>query len=372
VGSTTVLKSLTLLLRAPFGHFFSVHVDQPLLEGKMPATRKSASPSAKKQKQASFWFDKDVVSVDQFNDVDAVHRLLEVADELRNRKTTTNILSGKVVALAFLEPSTRTSCSFSAAAQRLGAGVISMNAQDSSVTKGETLADSMLCLASYADAIVLRHPRLGAAKEAAAAVSKPVINAGDGTGEHPTQALLDLYAIVHETQSRGKTFSESEKLNVTFLGDAKNGRTIHSLSKLLARVMAGKVVFRYVTPAAVDLRMPAELIEKLKAAGVEQTEHNEMSDDIIKATDVLYVTRVQKERFSDAASYEEAMKASFRVTAEVASKMKSDAIIMHPLPRVDEISTDVDSDPRCAYFKQMENGMYVRMALLATVLGALE
>lgn len=339
----------------------------------MPAKgRKSASPKAqaKKSKQTSFWFDKDIVSVDQYEDEEAISRLLEVADDLRERKSTINVCAGKVVALAFMEPSTRTSCSFSAAAQRLGAGVISTNAQESSVTKGETLSDTMICLASYADVVVLRHPRLGAAKEAAAAISKPVINAGDGTGEHPTQALLDLYTILRET--KGKEFSEEKKLNVTFLGDAKNGRTIHSLSKLLAKVMKNRVTFRYVTPEAENLRMPAELIEKLRERGVEQSEHNNMTEDILASTDVLYVTRVQKERFTDPTAYERAMKGSFRVNAEVVAKLKSDAIVMHPLPRVDEIATEIDADPRCAYFRQMENGMYVRMALLAMVLGALE
>jgi aspartate carbamoyltransferase len=342
----------------------------------MPAKSKSrtsdASPSRtnKKTKPTQFWQGKDVVTIDELDDIDAVFRLLDVADDLRNRKSTINICAGKIIALAFMEPSTRTSCSFSAAAQRLGAGVISTNAQESSVTKGETLSDTMICLASYADAIVLRHPKKGAAKEAADAVAKPVINAGDGTGEHPTQALLDLYTILRETS--GRQFSEDNKLNLTFLGDAKNGRTIHSLSKLLTKVLNKRIRIRYVTPEAEDLRMPKELIEKLAEQDLEQSEHNDLSDEILASTDVLYVTRVQKERFTDPAAYERAMKGSFRVNASVMEKMKKDAVVMHPLPRVDEISTEVDADPRCAYFRQMENGMYVRMALLGMVLGDLE
>lgn len=335
--------------------------------------RPSSESTAKRAKAASFWLDKDVVSVEQFDEKEAVFELFELANAYREGTgrfapaKLRDVCAGKVVACAFMEPSTRTSCSFAAAAQRLGAGVIYVNSSDSSVTKGETLSDTAICLASYADLIVLRHPKLGAAAEAAAAISKPLVNAGDGTGEHPTQALLDFYTISRQVDLN--SYSETNKLNVTFLGDAKNGRTIHSLSKLLTKMMGNCVRVRYVTPEAENLRMPADIIAKLSEAGVEQSEHSELSDDILRVTDVLYVTRVQKERFADSAAYERAMKGSFRVNADVMRKMKETAMVMHPLPRVDEIATEVDSDPRCAYFKQMENGMYVRMALLAMVMG---
>lgn len=218
--------------------------------------------------------------------------------------------------------------------------------------------------------IVLRSPQLGAALEASKATTKSIVNAGDGTGEHPTQALLDLYTIYHDAKGIVETCSKEKPLNVTFLGDAKNGRTVHSLSKLLAKILGDRVFLRYVTPTK-ELCMPVDIVAGLKEKGCEQEEYFEMSDDVLACTDVLYVTRVQKERFSNVQSYEDAMSKSFRVTLTVANKLKPTALIMHPLPRVDEIHTDVDANPRCAYFRQMENGMYVRQALLGKMMGLL-
>lgn len=327
-----------------------------------PSTR----GGGKRAKVENLFVGKDVITVDSL-EVAGVDRLLALAGELHNNrvKNLAQLGVGKIVSLAFLEPSTRTCCSFSAAAQRLGCGVIYTNATESSVTKGETLADTARCLASYADCIVLRHPKHGAAKEAAEASAKPVINAGDGTGEHPTQALLDLYTILRHFQA----ISPTNKLRVTFLGDAKNGRTVHSLVKLLAKMLPGQVEVKYVTPQ--QLQMPDEVTQPL-AGAIDQSSHVGMTDDILRSTDVLYVTRVQKERFVDLAAYQDAMTNSFVVDPSVMAKLHDKAVVMHPLPRVDEISPLVDSDPRALYFEQMENGMFVRMALLGMVLGVLE
>jgi aspartate carbamoyltransferase len=268
----------------------------------------------------------------------------------------TDLLRGKVLANLFYEPSTRTSSCFLAAMTRLGGSVIPISeVRYSSVSKGESLRDTVRTLEAYADVIVLRHPEEGAAKIAADAAKKPIINAGDGAGEHPTQALLDLFTI-HEELGR------IEGLTVTLLGDLKYGRTVHSLARLLA--LYG-VKVRYVSPSVV--RMPEALVTELSARGLEQTAHATL-DEVISETDVLYVTRVQKERFSSEADYEVA-RGGYRVDLDVLAKLKKSCAILHPLPRVGEIDEAVDDDPRAAYFRQVENGMYVRMALLAAVLG---
>lgn len=268
----------------------------------------------------------------------------------------TDLLRGKVLANLFYEPSTRTSSCFLAAMTRLGGSVIPISeVRYSSVSKGESLRDTVRTLEAYADVIVLRHPEEGAAKIAADAAKKPIINAGDGPGEHPTQALLDLFTI-HEELGR------IEGLTVTLLGDLKYGRTVHSLAKLLS--LYG-VKVRYVSPSVV--RMPEALVAELAERGLEQTTHATL-DEVIAETDVLYVTRVQKERFSSEADYE-AARGGYRVDREVLAKLKKSCAILHPLPRVGEIDEAVDDDPRAAYFRQVENGMYVRMALLAAVLG---
>ncbi|KAL0591407.1 hypothetical protein ABG067_001438 [Albugo candida] len=241
---------------------------------------------------------------------------------------------------------------------RLGGTVIPVNESTSSAQKGEMLADTMRCLECYADVIVLRHPARGSAAIAANAISKPLINAGDGIGEHPTQALLDLFTIYNElgtTDLTGKI--------VTMVGDLKNGRTVHSLAKLLALF---KVKIYYISPDT--LKMPTEIIQSLNDCGIEQHESNDL-EPVMGITDVLYVTRIQKERFTSAHEYE-AVKNDFRITLSTLDDAKASLLIMHPLPRVGEIAEEVDQDPRAAYFRQMKNGMYVRMALLALVLGA--
>lgn len=303
---------------------------------------------------------KDILSVRQFDTttLDQIYNWSEEMAEITRRGYKADFLSQKILANLFYEPSTRTSSSFTAAMERLGGSVIPINeVKYSSVTKGEDLEDTVRTLEQYADIIVLRHPEIGSAAIAAEAVSIPLINAGDGVGEHPTQALLD-YVTVRKEQRR------VNGLTVTMLGDMKHGRTVHSLARLLSLY---DVKLNYVSPEI--LRMPAELIEELKVKGIRQQESESLSE-VLPETDVLYVTRVQKERFTDTQQYDE-VKGAYVITPEILEKAKSTMSIMHPLPRVGEIAKSVDTDPRAAYFRQMENGLYVRMTLLAGVLGKL-
>jgi aspartate carbamoyltransferase len=243
-----------------------------------------------------------------------------------------------------------------AAMQRLGGQVIPINGvQYSSVSKGESLPDTVRTLESYADLIVLRHPEVGSAAIAAQYCAKPIINAGDGVGEHPTQALLDLFTIVEE-------LGDVTGKKIIMVGDLKFGRTVHSLTKLLVNY---DVEFTFVSPDI--LRMPQDVLDVVKAAGKQATITEDVHNCIADA-DVLYVTRVQKERFADLAVYDN-LKDRYVVDPALMGHAKPNMIVMHPLPRVNEISYAVDSDPRAAYFRQMRNGMYVRMALLAAVLG---
>jgi len=279
---------------------------------------------------------------------------------------TFDLLKGKILANLFYEPSTRTSSSFTAAMERLGGSVIPINeVKYSSVSKGESLPDTVRTLECYADVIVLRHPEVGSAAIAAKAARKPVINAGDGVGEHPTQALLDTFTIFEELGEGVPSASLGtgvDGLTVTMLGDLKYGRTVHSLARLLSLY---KVKLNYVSPDI--LRMPKEVMDEVAARGIPQAEYNSL-EAVLPETDVLYVTRVQKERFEDQAVYE-SVKGAYVIDSKVMKAAKERMIVMHPLPRVGEINTDFDADPRAAYFRQMEYGLYVRMALLAMVLG---
>jgi aspartate carbamoyltransferase len=305
------------------------------------------------------WYGKDIISVRQFSRADLEY-IIEVAHEMRimvERVGTFDLLKGKILANLFYEPSTRTSSSFAAAMERLGGSVIPISeVRYSSVAKGESLPDTVRTLECYADVIVLRHPEVGSAALASQAASKPVINAGDGVGEHPTQALLDTFTIREE-------LGRLDNLTVTMLGDLKYGRTVHSLARLLT--LFSGIHLHYVSPEI--LRMPKDVMDEVAAKGIPQVEHTTL-DKILPVTDVLYVTRVQRERFDDADVYEE-VKSAFVITPEVMRAAKKEMIIMHPLPRVTEISMECDADPRAAYFRQMEYGLYVRMALLAMVLG---
>jgi aspartate carbamoyltransferase len=304
------------------------------------------------------WYGKDIISVKQFSRSDLEY-VFDVAHEMRvmvERVGTFDLLKGKILANLFYEPSTRTSSSFAAPLERLGGSVISINeVRYSSVAKGESLPDTIRTLECYADVIVIRHPELGSAAIAAEAARKPVINAGDGVGEHPTQALLDAFTIHEE-------LAQMDDLTVTMLGDLKYGRTVHSLSRLLSLYNAK---LNYVSPEI--LRMPPEIIAELEAKGIRQAEHRTL-EKALPETDVLYVTRVQRERFESEEVYN-SVRGAFVVDKNIMAGAKKKMIVMHPLPRVTEISTDFDDDPRAAYFRQMEFGLYVRMALLAMVLG---
>ena len=323
----------------------------------MPSPAKSPHLPFGDQRTAP-WYGKDIISVKQFSRTDLEY-IFGVAHEMRvmvERVGTFDLLKGKILANLFYEPSTRTSSSFTAAMERLGGSVIPINeVKYSSVSKGESLPDTVRTLECYADVVVIRHPEVGSAAIAAMAAHKPVINAGDGIGEHPTQALLDAFTIKEE-------LGRIDGLTVTLLGDLKHGRTVHSLARLLSLY---KVKLNYVSPDI--LRMPPELIDELKAKGAEQAEYATL-DQPLPESDVLYVTRVQKERFTDSAIYE-SVKGAYVIDPEVMKAAKQRMIVMHPLPRVGEISPELDEDPRAAYFRQMEYGLYIRMALLAMVLG---
>jgi len=264
----------------------------------------------------------------------------------------------KVLGLVFYEPSTRTNCSFAAAMQRLGGTCLNVTAEASSVRKGESLADTMRVMECYTDIMVLRHPGNGEVQKVSSFLSKPLINAGDGAGEHPTQALLDLYTIL--TEQGGQI----DGLAITILGDLKYGRTTHSLAMLLGMF---QVKIQYVAPEG--LEMPEEVKENVTAQGnvISQTMHHDLSE-VISEVDVLYVTRIQKERFESPELYEK-VKDSFFIDHKALAPAKETMIVMHPLPRLNEIAEEVDSYPSAAYFRQCQNGLYVRMALIGKILG---
>jgi len=299
---------------------------------------------------------KDVLRADQFS-VAEIDRIFEAARRYEAALEAGEILDelrGKVLAALFFEPSTRTRLSFEAAMLRLGGRVVTVaEAKSSSAAKGESLHDTIKTVAGYADVIVLRHPRIGAAEEAARATDVPILNAGDGAGQHPTQALLDLYTLVKE---QGRVAG----LTIALVGDLKNGRTVHSLADLLANYDVG---FVFVAPEA--LRMPREIVERLRSKGIEVRETASLAD-AIPTCDVLYMTRIQRERFDDPAEYDR-LKDAYVLKRDMLAAARDSITIMHPLPRVNEIATDVDDHPGAAYFRQAANGVPVRMALLVMV-----
>jgi aspartate carbamoyltransferase catalytic subunit len=331
----------------------------------MTTDKKNTSPNNSRKKAYTVpkldkgFAGRDIISVSQFSRENLEH-LFAVAEEMRaivKSRGSTDLLKGAVLACLFYEPSTRTSSSFIAAMSRLGGTVIpiTQGVQFSSVSKGESLPDTIRTLESYADVIVIRHPDIGSAKIAADYARKPIINGGDGVGEHPTQALLDIFTIKEE-------LGYIDGLNVGMVGDLRYGRTVHSLARLLCLY---DVRFNFVSPEI--LRLPLDVMNDIRDQELPATETYDVAD-IISDVDVLYVTRVQKERFADLAQYEE-VRDLYVITPELMADAKQKMVVMHPLPRVGEISYHVDSDPRAAYFRQMENGMYIRMALLAAVLG---
>ncbi len=301
---------------------------------------------------------KDVLTAQQFSK-EEILQVMDVAADMekavRKGKNLDN-MEGKILATLFFEPSTRTRLSFEAAMLRVGGQVISVaSGATSSAAKGETIADSVKTVEGYADVIVIRHPQVGSAQEAADAADIPVINGGDGTGQHPTQALLDVYTI---TKEKGGL----EGLTVCLLGDLKNGRTVHSLSHMLALFGA-----RIVLCAPEVLKMPDYIVADLKQRGAEVLEIPDAAE-AAQQSDVLYVTRVQKERFASEEDYLK-VKGIYVIDMNMIRQAKKGITIMHPLPRVDEIAYEVDSYEGAAYFRQAHNGLPVRMALLSMVCG---
>ncbi|ODQ63849.1 carbamoyl-phosphate synth [Nadsonia fulvescens var. elongata DSM 6958] len=300
-----------------------------------------------------------ILSVKQFTR-NELHTIFTLADEMKlrvEREGVLDILKGRLLTTLFYEPSTRTHTSFDAAMQRLGGRVVAVSTSNSSIKKGETLQDTVRSLACYSDAIVLRHPDASSTGIAAKYSPVPIINGGNGTLEHPSQALLDMFTIREE-------LGTANGITVTFMGDLKYGRTVHSLCQLLQHY---HVRIQLVSPTR--LCLPDDIRDELAASGMVIAESTELTPEIIAASDVLYCTRVQKERFDSLEEYEE-LKDTYIVDDKVLKLAKKHMCIMHPLPRVNEIAESVDFDDRAAYFRQMRHGLFVRMALLALVMGS--
>ena len=267
------------------------------------------------------------------------------------------ILKGKVVATLFFEPSTRTRLSFETAANRLGARVIGFSdAKVTSATKGETLKDTILMVSNYADVIVMRHHIEGAAQYASEIAPVPIVNAGDGAHQHPSQCVLDLYSIY-------KTQGTLENLNIYLVGDLKYGRTVHSLIMAMRHF---NPTFHFIAPE--ELAMPEEYKLYCRQHGIKYIEHTDFNEDVIAGADIIYMTRVQKERFSDLMEYER-VKDVYILKNDMLGKAKENMKILHPLPRVNEIAYDVDENPHAYYIQQAQNGLYAREAILCDVLG---
>jgi aspartate carbamoyltransferase catalytic subunit len=301
---------------------------------------------------------KDIVSIRDLTreDMDQVLDLAERMIPYAKGEAFTKVLEGRILANLFFEPSTRTHMSFMTAMSRLGGRTMEMaHPSMMSVAKGETLTDTIRMVESYSDVIVLRHPHEGSARLAAHFSSKPVINAGDGAGQHPTQTLLDLFTIRRE-------FGRIEGIKVSLVGDLKYGRTVHSLAEALT-MFGAEVTF--VAPA--NLQMPRETVRQVEKLGGKPKLTSKL-EDVIKDADVLYITRIQKERFPDPAEYLK-VAGCYRIDNTLLREAKRDLIVMHPLPRVDEIAPEVDGTAHARYFVQAFNGVPVRMALLLLVLG---
>jgi len=303
------------------------------------------------------WRRQSILSAQQFSPQDLAE-ILELSHVLEERLSTTRnlkLLDDYVLATLFFEPSTRTRLSFEAAMHRLGGRVIStVGVQFSSLAKGETLFDTLKMVESYSDICAIRHPVEGASTLAARSIKIPVINAGDGAGEHPTQGLLDLYTI----HRRG--YLERPDFSIAFVGDIRYGRTIHSLVQLLSHFKARMI---FISPP--ELRLPEKYRTLLEVAGVPYTETENIA--LLREVNVGYITRIQEERFTDHREYEK-FKDAYIVDRELVETCRKDLIIMHPLPRLSEVATDLDNHPAAVYFEQASNGLYVRMALILGLL----
>jgi aspartate carbamoyltransferase catalytic subunit len=284
-------------------------------------------------------------------------RIIDLAGEFeKNHGNYSTLLNGKVIATLFFEPSTRTRLSFESAVQKLGGRIIGFSeAGTSSVSKGETLKDTIKTVSQYADLIVMRHPIEGSARWASEVADVPIVNAGDGANQHPTQCLLDLFTI---RQTQGKL----DDLTITMVGDLKYGRTVHSL---IQAMLYFKPTFHFVSPE--ELKMPNEYKMLLKEHNIPFFEHKELSE-VMKISDIVYVTRVQRERFSDPMEYEK-VKNAYILTNNMLDGAKNNMKILHPLPRVNEINEDVDNSEHAYYFQQALNGVYTRMAIITSILG---
>ncbi len=297
---------------------------------------------------------RSMVSIEDYSK-DEIFKILELAEHFEQNPNQ-KILDGKVIASLFFEPSTRTRLSFESAINRLGGRIIGFSeAGSSSVSKGESLKDTILTVSKYSDLIVMRHPLEGAAKYASEVSDVPIVNAGDGANQHPTQTMLDLYSIK-------KTQGTLENLNIFFVGDLKYGRTVHSLLMAMSNF---NPVFNFISHE--KLQMPKEYKLYLDELGIKYYEHSEFTD-IISRADIIYMTRVQRERFSDPVEYEKT-KNVYVLRNSMLKNTKENLRILHPLPRVNEISQDVDSNPKAYYFEQAENGVYARQAIITSILG---
>lgn len=298
--------------------------------------------------------DRSLISIYDYTPEEICH-ILDIAEEFEKNRLQ-NLLNGRVIASLFFEPSTRTRLSFETAIQLLGGNVIGFSSTaGTSVQKGESLKDTIMMVASYADLIVMRNPVDGSARYASEVSKVPIINAGDGSNQHPTQCLLDLYSI-------RKTQGTLENLEITMVGDLKYGRTVHSLVQAMCNFNAK---FNFVSP--VELKMPSTVIQYIKNAGLEYHEYTSL-EEVIPQSDIIYMTRVQRERFPDPLEYEK-VKNAYILRNEMLDNSKPNCRILHPLPRVNEIHTDVDANPKAYYFQQAQNGLFVRQALIAAILG---
>lgn len=297
---------------------------------------------------------RDLISITDYSKADYL-RILELAADFE-KNPNQRILEGKVVASLFFEPSTRTRLSFETAINRLGGRIIGFSdAGSSSVSKGETLHDTTRMVSNYADLIVMRHPLEGSARYAAEVADVPVINAGDGANQHPTQTLLDMYSIL-------KTQGTLDNINIFMIGDLKYGRTVHSL--LMAMTEFENPIFNFIAPE--ELAMPEEYKLFLKEKGIRYFEHTEINDNINHA-DIIYMTRVQKERFMDPIEYEK-VKNVYILKNNMLKDTKPNMRILHPLPRINEIHPDVDTNQKAYYFEQARNGVFTRQAIIAHIL----
>lgn len=297
---------------------------------------------------------KSLISIHDFSK-EEILRIVDLAAQFEAQPNRT-LLTDKIIACMFFEPSTRTRLSFETAAKRLGARVIGFSTADStSIRKGESLQDTIKTISNYADMIIIRHPLEGAARYAAEISSRPVINAGDGANQHPSQTLLDLYSIK-------KTQGSLENLCITLVGDLKYGRTVHSLIYALSYF---KPTFRFIS--CQELALPREYKDYLDKNGIPYSEYSEIRGNI-QQCDILYMTRVQQERFNDPMEYER-FKNLYRLDASMIQGCRSNMKILHPLPRVNELAPDIDDTPQAYYFEQAGNGLYTRMAIIAYLMG---